>query len=275
MPHDPLDRTSADEQVVPTIEPPSGSAEQFPVPTEAKSTTIPPRPRPYRVALRSQNEWGTTVAQYQSTARVTTLTTSFALPAVGQYLSTIPFTAGVGSPECFGIRCGYGPVYLQARADSTKPWATIGTYGGGGPDFAGNLGVYGGRQYRLFVPAWSYSSSEFLVAPPISTSARYSAAQAKFAVVGFNTATAKVGQVVKTTVSVLPAGSVKASLQWYDGKVWHHSTYIQLTKGKGTFSFKAAGRGTTRYWRVTVPKMTMNGLPILATPSRSFKLAVR
>ncbi|WP_040454773.1 hypothetical protein, partial [Kribbella catacumbae] len=39
-----------------------------------------------------------------------------------------------------------------------------------------------------------------------------------------------------------------------------------LTKGKGTFSFKAAGRGTTRYWRVAVPKMSYYGKPIVAEP---------
>ena len=68
---------------------------------------------------------------------------------------------------------------------------------------------------------------------------------------------------------------MKADLQWYDGKVWRHSTYVPLTKGTGTFSFKAAGRGTTRSWRVIVPKMTMNGLPIVATTSGTFKLTVR
>ncbi|WP_026163714.1 hypothetical protein, partial [Kribbella catacumbae] len=65
---------------------------------------------------------------------------------------------------------------------------------------------------------------------------------------------------------MLPAGTVKAGLQWYDGKAWRHSTYIPLTKGKGTFSFKAAGRGTTRYWRVAVPKMSYYGKPIVAEP---------
>ncbi|MDX6263533.1 MAG: hypothetical protein QOH84_5221 [Kribbellaceae bacterium] len=93
--------------------------------------------------------------------------------------------------------------------------------------------------------------------------------------VGFNTFTAKVGQLVKATVDVQPAGTVKADLQWYDGKAWHHSAYIALTKGKGTLNLKASGRGTTRSWRVVVPKMSMNGLPIVATASRAFKLTVR
>ncbi|WP_020387730.1 hypothetical protein [Kribbella catacumbae] len=51
--------------------------------------------------------------------------------------------------------------------------------------------------------------------------------------------------------------------------------YIPLTNGKGTASFKAAGSGTTRNWRITVPAMTYNGLPIVATVSKVFPLAVR
>jgi hypothetical protein len=274
-PNDPLDRPSADEKVVPAIEPPSGAVERFPVPAEATTATVPARPRPYRVRLRTENEWGVSVDDYHSTIRVTTLTAAFGIPAIGQYSSTVRFTAEVGSPECSGAVCGYGPVSLQARADATKPWVTIGTYNAEPPKFSAAIGVYGGRQYRLSAPAWSHNTGDIAVAPPISTSARYSAAQAKFSVVGFNTTSASVGQLVKATVNVLPAGSVKADLQWFDGKVWRHGAYIPLTKGKGTLTIKAAGRGTTRSWRVTVPKMTMNGLPIVATASRAFKLTVR
>jgi hypothetical protein len=272
---DPLDQPSTNEHVVPAIHPQSGPVESFPVPTEAKTATVPPRPRPYSIRVSAQNEWGSVVADYDSTIEVTTLTATLGIPAVGQYLSTVKFSAEVGSPECFGVTCGYGPVYLQARADATKPWATIGKYNAEPPKFSAAIGVYGGRQYRLYVPAWHYYSSDLRVAPAFYTAPRYSAAQAKYSVVGFNTTTAKVGQLIKATVNLLPAGSVKANLQWYDGKVWHHAAYIPLTKGKGTLSLKASGRGTTRSWRVTVPAMSMNGLPILATTSRTFKLAVR
>ncbi|NEA31898.1 hypothetical protein [Streptomyces sp. SID13031] len=274
-PNDPLDRPSTDEHVVTEISSKTGLFEEFLTPTEAKSMTIPPRPRPYLVSLSARNEWGESVDIYRSNVHVTTLTAALSVPAVGQYSGTIGYSAAVGSPECASTTCGYGPVYLQARADATKPWATVGKYDGTALKFTGAVGVPGGRQYRLYVPAWSYQWDQSIVAPPISTSARYSAAQAKFTVVGFNTTSARVGQLVKATVNVLPAGTVKASLEWYDGKAWHHGAYIPLTKGKGTLTFKASGRGTTRYWRVTVPKMTMNGLPILATPSRSFKLGVR
>ncbi|GAA0941348.1 hypothetical protein GCM10009554_32890 [Kribbella koreensis] len=273
--NDPLDQPSTNEHVIPAIHPTSGPVESFPAPAGVKTATVPPRPRPYSIKVRTQNEWGYVIADRDSTVEVTTLTATLGIPAVGQYLSTVKFSAEVGSPECFGVVCGYGPVYLQARADATKPWRTIGKYNAEPPKFSASIGVYGGRQYRLYVPAWSYYSSDIRVAPALYTAPRYSAAQAKFSVVGFNTTSAKVGQLVKATVNVLPAGTVKADLQWFDGKVWRHAAYIALTKGKGTLSFKASGRGTTRSWRVTVPKMSMNGLPILATTSRTFKLAVR
>jgi hypothetical protein len=274
-PNDPLDRPSTNEHVVSEISSTSHPAEEFLAPTEAKSTTIPPRPRPYLVSLSARNEWGESVNVYRSNVKVTTLTAALSVAAVGQYSSTIGYSGSVGSPECASTTCGYSPVYLQARASASKPWATVGRYEGTALKFSGKVAVPGGREYRLYVPAWSYAWDEFIVAPPSSTSARYSAAQAKYSVVGFNTTTAKVGQLIKATVNILPAGSVKANLQWYDGKVWHHAAYIPLTKGKGTLSLKASGRGTTRSWRVTVPAMSMNGLPILATTSRTFKLAVR
>ncbi|MEU4395127.1 hypothetical protein [Kribbella sp. NPDC023855] len=50
---------------------------------------------------------------------------------------------------------------------------------------------------------------------------------------------------------------------------------IALVNGKGTVSFKASGRGTTKNWRIAVPAMTYNGLPIAATVSRTFPLSVR
>jgi hypothetical protein len=274
-PNDPLDQPSTNEHVVSTIHPQSGQAESFPAPAGVKTATVPPRPRPYSVEVSTRNEWGNVIADRESTVEVTTLTATLGMPAIGQYLSTLKFSAEIGSPECFGVICGYGPVYLQARADATKPWATIGKYNAEPPKFSASIGVYGGRQYRLYVPAWSYYSSDIRVAPAFYTAPRYSAAQAKYSVVGFNTTSAKVGQLIKATVNILPAGSVKADLQWFDGKAWHHAAYIPLTKGKGTLSFKASGRGTTRSWRVTVPKMSMNGLPTLATTSRTFTLAVR
>jgi hypothetical protein len=45
--------------------------------------------------------------------------------------------------------------------------------------------------------------------------------------------------------------------------------------GKGTTTFKAAGRGTTHSWRVVTPALTYNGLPITSTTSNTFKLTVR
>ncbi len=277
-PNDPLDRPASDETLTATVTPNNGGpVEKFPLALGTKATTIPPRPRPYPVRLTAANEWGT--ATPVASITFGTMTVGLRIDPLATYQKSVHFDVVNGAKSC--LTCGYDSgrgitSYLQSRADASQPWKTVAFYGGQGAQFSAFVTTYGGRQYRIYVPAWTeISTDRSIVTPAASTSARFSATQAAFRVAGFNTLTAQVGQVVKTTVDVLPAGTVKSSLQWYDGKVWRHSVYIPLTKGKGTFSFKAAGRGTTRYWRVVVPKMTMNGLPIVATPSKAFKLTVR
>ncbi|WP_433015446.1 hypothetical protein [Kribbella sp. CA-294648] len=289
-PGDPLDLPSTNEVVkLAVATTPNAPGKSFTLPAGSTTFTIPTHPRPYPVAMLTTNEWvirgGTTGS---SSVVFNETTVGLSVPATNVYSQSLPFSIVAGTRMCAnaqyncpdrtnpfvanpGIR-----TLLQARPDAARPWKTIGTYTNQQLRFTANVRLYGGQQYRLYIPTWSHlNGRELTVAPAASTSARYSATQAKFAVAGFNTSTATVGQIVKTTVDVLPAGTVKADLQWYDGKVWRHATYISLTKGKGTFSFKAAGRGTSRYWRVVVPKMTMNGLPIVATPSKAFKLTVR
>ncbi|MEU4395125.1 hypothetical protein [Kribbella sp. NPDC023855] len=289
-PGDPLDLPSTGEVVkLAVATTPNAPGKSFTLPAGTTTLTIPPHPRPYPVDILTTNEWAIR-GGYSGSSRVVFNETAVGLsvPATNVYSQSLPFSIVAGTRLCAnaqvncpdpanpfvanpGIR-----TFLQARPDATRPWKTIGTYANQQLRFIANVRLYGGQQYRLYIPSWSHlNGRELTVAPAASTSARYSATQAKFAVVGFNTSTAAVGQIVKTTVDVLPAGTVKADLQWYDGKVWRHATYISLTKGKGTFSFKAAGRGTSRYWRVVVPKMTMNGLPIVATASKPFKLTVR
>ncbi|WP_329484022.1 hypothetical protein OG555_17835 [Kribbella sp. NBC_01484] len=108
-----------------------------------------------------------------------------------------------------------------------------------------------------------------------STSARSSKTLAKFDVAGFNLTSAQVGQMVKLTVGVRPAGTVKGALQRWDGKYWRSVLAVPVTKGKAVMYVRAAGRGTKTYYRVAVPKMSYYGLPIETTGSRSFTLAVR
>lgn len=216
------------------------------------------------------------------------MTTSLQLPASATYGTGIPFTGVAGVRTCHDpfLNCQdpvnlYLPnpgiqTELQARRDATQPWKTIGRYSNQELKFTGNFRIYGGSQYRLYVPAWSHlKDKELTVAPAISTSPRTVAVQAKFLAAGFNTSTALVSQPVKATVSILPATTGKAALQWYDGARWRTSSYISLVNGKGATTFKAAGRGTTHSWRVVTPVLTNNGLTIVATTSRTFKLSVR
>jgi hypothetical protein len=269
-PDDPLDRPAAEGSLVVY-----GGLEQIKLPLGSATVTIPPRARPFSVQLYATNEWGSVRGDRYVTFGTTTA--ALAVEAVGTFGSFISFAAAAEAKDCLPD-CGNlgGSAYLQARANATQPWKTIGTYYVKGK-FSGNFGIAGGRYYRLYVPSWTewtHNDNRGAVTSAVSTSARYSATRAAFRVAGFNTFTAKVGQVVKLTVEVRPAGTVKGDLQVWDGKVWRHAGYVPLVKGKGTLSVKAAGRGTTRSWRVVVPKMMYNGLPIVATPSRAFKLTV-
>ncbi|NEA31901.1 hypothetical protein [Streptomyces sp. SID13031] len=273
-PNDPLDRPASDETLAVTV-----GTEKVALPLGSTATTIPARSLPYVVQLVAANEWGQATPDPYLTFG--TMTAGLRIDPLVNFLDSANFDLDANARTCSGcapIYAGGGQVsYLQSRVDASKPWKTIGRYNGGsGPRLSYYVGSYGGQQYRVYIPAWAEISKEHrIVTPPSSTSARYSATQTKFLVAGFNTLNARVGQVLTTTVRIQPEPTIKASLQWYDGKVWHHAAYIPLTKGRGTLSIKAAGRGTTRYWRVAVPKMSFNGKPIVATGSRAFKLTVR
>ncbi|WBQ04612.1 hypothetical protein [Kribbella sp. CA-293567] len=274
-PNDPLDRPLSEETLDVGFR--STAGETYPVPIDSSTATVPAAIAAQATSVNATNEWGKTSSDQAVVQGATTAILK--ISPVGQFQRPISFTATAEPRECLAVSCPFSsampPTQLQARPDATKPWKTIGTYTGYST-FTRTFPTSGGREYRLYVPAWQTRDySRWFVGAAVSTSARYSATQAYLATVGFTTNTAQVGQVVKLAVKVLPAGTVKASLQSYDGKVWRHSTYVPLTKGVGTYSFKAAGRGTTRYWRVVVPKMTMNGLPIVATTSKAFKLTVR
>lgn len=59
------------------------------------------------------------------------------------------------------------------------------------------------------------------------------------------------------------------------GTYWRSVLTAAVAKGKATMSIRAAGRGTTTYYRVAVPGMMYYGLPIRTTGSRSFALTMR
>jgi hypothetical protein len=271
-PNDPLDRPASDEKLTASV-----GADTYPLPLGATTTTIPPHPRPWTVELNASNEWGSDLPK-DSWITFGTMTAGLRIDPLGifahTYLSLDVVAAAKDCAQC--PDSGSNVVtYLQTRIDASRPWKSIGTYSGQGARFSDVIGTIGGQQYRVYIPtSIELSNQRRIVTPPASTTARYSATQAHFITAWFNKRTALVGQVVKLAVDVRPAGSVKADLQVWDGKLWRHAGYVPLVKGTGTLYVKAAGRGTTRSWRVVVPKMTYYGKPILATTSQVFKLAV-
>ncbi|GAA0941356.1 hypothetical protein GCM10009554_32910 [Kribbella koreensis] len=279
-PGDPLDRPSSESTVGPVIwwtEADAAKTEFFLKPAGTTSAAVPPRPRPYPISVIGSNEWGTTRASTSVTFATMALT--FAVPATNEFGRGMWMTGVVGAQDCGPTlptcRKNY-PVSmtLQTRADATKPWSYFGRYVEDG-QYQTLANALGSQQYRMTVPSWKYlDDSHWTVTAPVSTSARYSATKTRFFTAWFNKRSATVGQVVKLAVWIKPEATVRADLQWWDGKVWHHGAYVQLVKGKGALNVKASGRGTTRSWRVLVPKMSYYGKPIEATGSRAFKLAV-
>jgi hypothetical protein len=273
-PDDPLDRPAADEQLTASV-----GADSYPLPLGTTTTTIPPHPRPWTVKLNSSNEWGSGLPK-DSSITFATMTAGLRIDPLGifalTYLTLDVVAAAKSCAQCPEDSGSNVVSYLQSRIDASRPWKSIGTYRGLGARFHDGIGTVGGQQYRIYIPASTeISNQRHLVTPPAATSARYSATKARFITAWFNKRTAKVGQAVKLAVEVRPAGSVKADLQWWDGKAWRHGAYVPLVKGTGTLNLKASGRGTTRSWRVVVPKMSYYGKPILATASQVFKLTVQ
>jgi hypothetical protein len=165
---------------------------------------------------------------------------------------------------------------IQSRANASQPWKTIGTYSKTGTKMYGAVAANGSTQYRVYMPPWKqvldWSTTTGITAAA-ATSVRNATTQADL-YFGMTKSGARVGETVTAVVSVKPAGGGKASLQWLDGKVWRTTAYIPLTKGKGTLSFKASGRGTSRTWRVALPQLTWYGKTIVATTSLPWSLTV-
>lgn len=281
-PGDPLDLPvgKVGEEIVRVWSRPADTTEQFSHPLGTTTVVVPPRPRPLTARVIATNEWGG-----MSPEQVDFTDMKFGLkagPAYGVFGKPMTISGIAGALLCDDPgNCGKGrlfggagiPVTMQTRASAAKPWEYAGRYT--------SLDLYGfearpiavgGREYRFYAPAWKGYS--IVTAMSISGS-KYIPTLADFAVAGFNVRTAQVGQMVKLTVDVKPGGTVKGALQRWDGKYWRSVLTVPVAKGKATMYVRAAGRGTTTYYRVAVPGMTYYGLPIQTTGSRSFTLTVR
>lgn len=256
--------------------------ETLPVAAGSTSTTIPKRPLPYRVLIQATNEWGK-AAPAVPPLTFASMTAGLKMAAVAPYKTSVSIEMLQGLQACLPPdECGYstdGSVvsWLQSRADATQPWKTIGIYSGWGPTFHTKVISYGGTEFRSYIPAHKQMAggSPVLVSSASSTSARYSATSANYLKAWFKQPVVLVGQVVETELQVNPPIGGNASLQYWDGTAWKHSAYIPLTNGVGKLTFKAAGRGTTKTFRISLPKLIWLGKPIVATNSAAFTLQVR
>ncbi|WP_433015443.1 hypothetical protein [Kribbella sp. CA-294648] len=288
-PNDPLDRPASESVIGPELWYGWGSSnpvEAFWHPMGTTSAFVPPRPRPYPVKVASRSEWGQPRSEGWIVFGV--MNVGIKLPATAVYGKpmTVGGTAGItdcitGTAPCVPHTGANGiPVTLQTRADATKPWAYAGRYLAQNGPIQGVTTPVGTRQYRFYIPIQKdFTPGATLdggtVTSPASSSVRTVTTYADFVTAKFDKSVASVGETVTASVDVRPAGTSRAALQYFDGSVWRHSMDIALVNGKGTVSFKASGRGTTKNWRITVPAMTYNGLPIAATVSRTFPLSVR
>jgi hypothetical protein len=276
-PGDPLDLPVNDRLTL-TVRWDSADRRTFPVAAGVTTAVIPPLPRPYRVSVIARNEWGN--EQWPQDVAFGDMVVRAPIPTSAVYGNPITISGTVGARVCTGcswLASGGSeiPVYLQARANATKPWVSI--WNAWADSTTGAFRLYaassGTRQFRVYVPGWSSSVPPSIVTlatatPTTTVLTRYAVRTAKFA---DNTAT--VGQKVTAMVGVSPASGVRTTLQRWNGRAWVGVKYVTLSKGNGSYTFTAITRGTTAY-RFLVPSTTYGGLPIswIATPTLSLSV---
>ncbi|MEU4193433.1 hypothetical protein AB0E69_16160 [Kribbella sp. NPDC026611] len=285
-PDDPMDHPDYPEYIRARIAGPvpadPSQQERIPLTVGSLTGVLPPRPRPSNISLEAGNAWGAWYLGHEPAHRqvsVGTMAGKFAVPAQTTFGDYVKINSSLDEYfcTCAEQRDSSIPVWLQARPTATAPWTTVGRYTGGTTSsFPTWITSVGGRQFRLWVPARKrLDQNAVTLTPASSTAAQSTRTMARFNAAGFNVTTAQVGQIVKLTVNVAPAGTVKGALQRWDGKSWRSVLTVPITKGKATMSVRAAGRGTTTTYRVAVPGMMYYGLPVETTGSRAFTLTVR
>lgn len=274
-PNDPLDRPeSEDWRAVRAYDENSNTVfATYPIAAGTTTLTVPAQPKLSRLVVNTGNVWGTSspapLENYVSVhPRALKATTS--VPALGVFSERL----GIYSSLSASLS-GTWPVELQARASSTAAWKTVGHYS---INDVGNhetgIASLGGRQYRLWVPAVKKINETWIdLFPAASTSAKASQTTAKFDVVGFGRKAAELGTTANLTVKIQPGVTVRGNLQRWANGSWRTGPVVQITNGTAKFPMKTTLKGETRY-RVVLPKLASNGLPILATTSKTFTLIV-
>ncbi|GAA1705340.1 hypothetical protein GCM10009745_61230 [Kribbella yunnanensis] len=273
-PGDPLDRPAAEDWFEARVEKRYGGDPlgTYPVAAGVTSVTVPAQSQLTTVDILTGNGWG----QLYPTGRAVyagTLRAGIAVPAQGTFSERLKIESTlVGTSENTEF-----PVQLQARATSSAAWKTVGRYTANTQvPFDTGIASLGGRQYRLWVPALKkIGRGAIQLVPAGSTSAKSSQTMTRFAVAGFTRSTVQVGVTVNLSVKIQPGLTVRGTLQRWANGAWRTGPAVQIKNGTALVPFKAAGRGTTTRYRVTVPKLSYNGLPLAPSVSKTFTLTVR
>ncbi|MFB6720303.1 hypothetical protein ACFCV3_09100 [Kribbella sp. NPDC056345] len=233
--------------------------------------------RPAAIRLIASNEWGETPDT--KIVRLGTMGAGISVPASAVYgnrlgiKSTLDLFTSEGREErASGIK-----VELQARAKSTDAWKTYGRYAGNTTAaFDTGIASLGNREYRLWVPARKVVSGNVIaLTSATSTSARSSKTLIKFVSRGFTPAVARRGANVDLSARISPASTVKARLQFWDGRNWLDAGPLQFNKGYALQHGSAGDEPGTERYRITVPAVVVNGLTVSATTSSAFTLTTR
>ncbi|MFK4084270.1 hypothetical protein ACI2LF_09200 [Kribbella sp. NPDC020789] len=274
-PNDPLDRPeSEDWRVVRVYEENSNTVlATYPLAPGTTTVTVPAQATLSRLVVDTGNVWGTSspaALENYVVVHPRALKATMSVPALGVFSERL----GIYSSLSSSLSSTW-PVELQARASSTAAWKTVGRYS---INDIGNhetgIASLGGRQYRLWVPALKKINESWIdLYPAASTSAKASQTTTKFAVVGFDRRGAELGTTVNLSVKIQPGLTVRGNLQRWANGSWRTGPVVQIKNGVARLPMKTILVGETRY-RVVLPKLAYNGLPILATTSKTFTLIV-
>ncbi len=244
----------------------------------ATSGVVPAQARPAALRLSAVNEWGES-AQSTKVVRLGTMGAGMTVPARAVYSSrlAIKSTLDLFTSEGREERASGIPVELQARAKTTDAWKTYGRYSGNTTAaFDTGIAALGNRQYRLLVPARKIVATNVIaLTPATSTSAKSSTTLVKFLSAGFTPSIARVGANVDLSARIQPASTVKARLQFWDGRTWFDAGPLQFTNGYALQHGGAGDEPGSARYRITVPAVLVNGLTVSATTSSAFTLTVK
>jgi hypothetical protein len=255
---------------------PNGARDSFPIASGHTSAVLPPQPRPAAIRLVARNEWGETPDT--RIVRVGTMGAGISVPASAVYSSRlgIKSTLDLFTSEGREERASGIPVELQARARSTDAWKTYGRYAGNTTTaFDTGIAALGNREYRLLVPARKVVSGNVIaLTPATSTSARPSKTLIKFVSKGFTPAHPARHARVDITAKIQPAATVRGTLQVLLKGKWNNVFPVQFTNGAMLTHANVGNDVGSFSYRIALPAVTVNGLPLTPTTSSPFPITI-